>query len=243
MIQKRHHPGLVLLLEQAEVDLSRQDGEGNTALLLATCAQDLDLIHCLVAYGSDINHGNKVSTSRSLMLLICFEVNIGVEQAGRTALMVSVMLQNHSMIRYFLDSHVDVNKLDQDGCTVLQLAIEHQFVNITKMLLTCPNINPNHRDKVSVANHPAPAACCLLPAGGTPFTCCLMPIALCLLFSCPYSTFYSCCLLLLLVVLLLLASPILLLFLLLLLSQLTMLLLTLFLHRNICCLIVEVLLK
>lgn len=67
--QGNHHHLMYLLLERENLDLNLQDVHGNTALMLATMTQDMEVVHCLVAYGADVNKQNHV---RYIFLLLCY---------------------------------------------------------------------------------------------------------------------------------------------------------------------------
>lgn len=114
------------------VNINAQDGDGNTALILAALNNHENIVSCLIQT-SGIN------------------VNLRTKEFGMTALMCA--LPREKTVELLLQSPtINVNIQDSNGNTALMYAIqnwtEEDSINCIKLLLTVPNINIYAKNKM-----------------------------------------------------------------------------------------------
>jgi ankyrin repeat protein len=108
--------------------INTADAEGRTALMIAVCAQRLDVIQALRA-----NPALRVNDA---------DIN------GSTALILAAYIGNADMVAALQD--VDVNGTDHDGDTALIVAATSDRVEAVASLLKAPGINPNVVNKLGL---------------------------------------------------------------------------------------------
>ena len=122
------------LLNHPNIDVNKQDNEGNTSLIELCKKDNIDvyneMIELLLAHKNvDVNKENK-NGQTALMLLIC---------KGDPPIVAIKLLLSHS--------DLDINRQDNAGCTYLMKICSNcrneEDAKIVKLILDHPNININ----------------------------------------------------------------------------------------------------
>ena len=157
------YESMFFLFFQLAVDLSYQNKQGNTALMLASEGGHYNVVELLLLLNKDLNiniqDNNGVTAlmfaSQSghhqvVELLLSKDPNINIQNNnGVTALMLASQNGHHQVIELLLSKDPDVNIRDNDGVTALMLANQSGHHQVVELLLSKnPDINIRDNDGV-----------------------------------------------------------------------------------------------
>lgn len=78
----------------------------------------------------------------------------GPFQSNQTALMLAVKHGKADLVELLLENGAAVNLQDADGSTAVMCAVEHEFLNIVKLILAKPECDVNIADNVRMQRIP-----------------------------------------------------------------------------------------
>ena len=128
---------------------AKDDSEGDTALIRAATAGNLEIVNALLKGRADVNTKNKNgfgALSRALShnheevaqtLIAQPEVDLNVTGAnGASVLIVYVLRDREDVAKKLLERGVNVNLQDVDGDTALHASVKTGNINLLRLLLT-----------------------------------------------------------------------------------------------------------
>ncbi len=153
------------LLENSEPHIDLQDSEGKTALMFAVIKNNCSIIKKLLERGADINKTDN-SGMTALMIAVghghteavqCLLQNPYIEinkkdKTGLVAFMYVVGAKQNScpILQIFLRHGVDINQVDDEGITVLMLAIMVNKMDLFECLVYNRKIAIDQADKKGI---------------------------------------------------------------------------------------------
>ena len=137
----------ILLRAGATANDTDSDGDGVTALMVASIYDHLDIVHVLIGAGADVNATDRVEETALLKavkhchvhvvkaLLASGAMSKSVSRAGETALIVAVQHGYMDIVDNLLAKGADPNTTTKTGKTALMIAIQHGHTGIIGSLL------------------------------------------------------------------------------------------------------------
>jgi ankyrin repeat protein len=139
--------GIVRELIFQSVDLNAQQNNGFTALMYAAARGNLDILQILLAAGADVNIKERSGATAlsqaaawghleivSLLLSAGAEVNGIDNEEGSAPLINAICSGRIQIVKILLDAGANPNLRDENGKTAIEIAIEHQKLEIADFL-------------------------------------------------------------------------------------------------------------
>lgn len=146
-----HIEALKKLIERADIDLDRQDEDGNTAIMIALAAGHVKAFRCLLYAGANIKLRNKKGENALSLaqqnqhnevldrVLLEYVLEEGKGEAASIAFYAlhrAARIGDLNLVNVLTNKGCDVNSFDVDGYTPLMLAAKGGHADICELLIS-----------------------------------------------------------------------------------------------------------
>lgn len=108
---------------------------GITPILMAICRNNLKIVNFLVEHGANVDQAIE-----DWLIVTQWLENDRVAyyptKQGTTLLMIAIMFENRTLVKYLIEHGADVNKANKNGLTPLYMAAERGYEDIVKYLIS-----------------------------------------------------------------------------------------------------------